>query len=158
MSTDEKRGAGRLADNRRALHDYYVLERVEAGLVLQGTEVKSLRMAACSLAGSFAKVEKGQATIYGMNIPPYSNGNRFNHVPDRPRRLLLHRNEIRKLGEQTAQKGLTLIPLNVYLKHGRIKAEIGVCRGKHQEDKREVLKRRTADREAAMAVAAHRRR
>jgi len=142
--------------NRRALHDYLVLQKIEAGIALQGTEVKSVKGSQISLVGSYAKVQDGEAILFNANIATYEFGNRFNHVPDRPRRLLLHRGEINRLQAQTEQKGLALVPLSAYLKHGRVKIEIGVCRGKRDPDKRETLKRKTAEREADRAMAAHR--
>jgi SsrA-binding protein len=143
--------SGRIATNRRALHDYFVLERFEAGIELRGTEVKSLREGHIALTGAFARVENGDIVLFGVNITPYEFGNRFNHVPDRPRRLLLHRREIGKIQVQVEQKGQTLIPLAVYLKRGLIKVELGLCKGKQAYDKRETLRRKTADREAARA-------
>jgi SsrA-binding protein len=142
-----------LANNRKAFHDYFVMERHEAGIELRGTEVKSIRNGQISLAGSFARIEGGQVILHHLTIPPYEFGNRFNHDPDRPRRLLLRKAEIRRLQVQTDQKGHTLVPLSLYLKRGMVKVEVGVCRGKAQFDKRETLKRKTADREAAREMA-----
>lgn len=143
----------RLASNRRALHDYFVLERLEAGIELRGTEVKSIRERHVSLAGAFARIENGDVVLFGANVTPYEYGNRFNHPADRPRRLLLHKREIRKIRVQIEQKGHSLIPLSVYLKRGLIKVELGICKGKQQYDKREALRKKTADREAARARA-----
>jgi SsrA-binding protein len=140
------------AVNRKARRDYHVLDRIEAGIELLGTEVKSIRGSHASLVGGFAKIEEGQVWLHGLNIPPYEHGNRFNHEADRPRRLLLHRREINKLQAQAEQQGHALVPLRLYLKRGRIKVELGICRGKRHEDKRETLKQRTADREAARAM------
>jgi SsrA-binding protein len=148
----------RLVSNRKALHDYSVSERIEAGIELRGTEVKSLRDGHGALTGAFCRVRNGEVFLCGLDIPAYEYGNRFNHDPTRDRRLLLHRGEIAKLAAQVEQKGNALIPLSLYLRRGRVKVEIGVCRGKRQVDKRETLKRRTADREAARAMANHRRR
>jgi len=145
-----------IASNRKALHDYAVLERIEAGLALRGTEVKSLRAGSACIVGSFARVKDGDLWVCGLTIPPYEFGNVFNHEPTRPRRLLLHRREIGRLQTQNEQKGCALIPLCLYLRRGLVKMEIGVCRGKRQKDKRETLRRRTADREAERAIAAHR--
>ncbi len=142
----------RLASNRRALHDYFVMERFEAGIALRGTEVKSIREGHLSLVGAYARIENGDAVLYGMNVQPYAYGNRFNHPPEQERRLLLHRREIATLRVETEQKGHTLIPLSVYLKQGKVKIELGLCRGKQQTDKRETLKRETATREAQRAV------
>ncbi|MBL7076903.1 MAG: SsrA-binding protein SmpB [Kiritimatiellae bacterium] len=138
--------------NRRALRDYHVLERVEAGIELRGTEVKSIRLGHVSMIGAYARVEKGEAWLLGLNISPYDHGNQFNHDPERPRRLLLHKQEIHKLQAQAEQKGLALVPLAMNFRRGRVKVEIGVCRGKQAHDKRETIKRRTADREAARAM------
>lgn len=146
----------RLVSNRRALHDYTVIEHLEAGIELRGTEVKSLRAGHGSLVGAYCGIEKGEAFLFGMDIPPYECGNRFNHDPKRKRRLLLHRREIDRLTGQTEQKGLTLVPLSVYLKRGRMKLDVGVCRGKGQADKRETLRKRTADREAQREMARYR--
>jgi SsrA-binding protein len=143
----------RVASNRRARHDYHILDRFEAGIELRGTEVKSIRAGTVSLAGAFARFEEGQLFLHGMNVAPYEFGNRFNHPNSRPRRLLLHRREIARLGVQQEQKGCALVPLSLYLKNGRVKVELGVCKGKQQFDKRETLRRRTADREAARAMA-----
>ena len=144
----------RIASNRKALRDYFVLERFEAGIELRGTEVKSIRDGTLSLAGAFARVENGQVRLHNLHIPPYEFGNRFNHDPDRPRRLLFHRKEILKFEAQTEQKGHTLVPLSVYLKRGLVKLEIGICKGKTHGDQRETLRRKTADREAERAMSA----
>jgi SsrA-binding protein len=146
----------KLAANRKALHDYFVVERLEAGIALQGTEVKAVRAAQVSLTGAYATVADGVATLLNANITPYEFGNRFNHDPLRPRRLLLHRREIERLQVSTQQKGCALIPLSVYLKRGVVKIELGVCKGKRQTDKREAMRRATADLEARRAIAAHR--
>ncbi len=148
-----KSHSNRVAANRKALRDYQVVDRHEAGIELRGTEVKSVRGGEINLKGAYARVENGELVLYQMNIALYAHGNRFNHDPERPRRLLMHRREIGRLQVQTEQKGLTLIPLSVYMKRGKVKVELGVCRGKRQEDKRETLKRKTADREAARAIA-----
>jgi SsrA-binding protein len=144
-----------VALNRRARHEFHVLETLEAGIVLQGTEVKSIRAGSVSLAGAYARIDRGQAVLQGMNISPYEQGNRFNHDPVRPRRLLLHAREIEHLKAQTEQQGLTLVPLAVAIRRGRVKIDIGICRGKQTHDKRETLKRRTADREARRAMSRH---
>ena len=148
-----KSHSNRVAANRKALRDYQVVDRHEARIELRGTEVKSVRGGEINLKGAYARVENGELVLYQMNIALYAHGNRFNHDPERPRRLLMHRREIGRLQVQTEQKGLTLIPLSVYMKRGKVKVELGVCRGKRQEDKRETLKRKTADREAARAIA-----
>ena len=145
-----------LCSNRRALRDYSVESRVEAGVELFGTEVKSLRQGGASLAGAFVRVDGGEAWLSGLNIPPYDFGNRFNRASDRLRRLLLHKREICQLQVFSEQKGNALIPLSVYLRRGKVKVEVGICRGQRQSDKRETLKRRTAEREAERAMARYR--
>ena len=147
-----------IAVNRKARHDYFVIEAYEAGIELRGTEVKSIRASNISLAGGFARIEEGDVILRNVAISPYEFGNRFNHPSDRPRRLLLHRNQIHRLQAQTELKGHTLVPLSVYLKKGLVKVELGLCKGKQHQDKRETLRRKTADREAARAIAAHKRR
>jgi len=146
-----------VATNRKAFRDYEVLERIEAGLALRGTEVKALRGGDISLTGAFAQVDGTQVLLQGLHISPYRHGNRFNHDPTRARRLLLHRREIRRLIGQVAEKGRTLIPLRVYFRRGYAKVELGLCRGKHTSDKRETLKRKTAEREARRALSGARR-
>jgi len=143
----------KIASNRKALRDYEVLEHVEAGIELQGTEVKSIREGHIALTGAYARTEKGQIWLHSVSVLPYEYGNRFNHDPDRPKRLLLHKAEILRLQAQNEQKGCALVPLSVYFKKGRVKIDLGVCRGKRQADKRETLKRKTADREAQRAMA-----
>jgi len=136
-----------LAENRKARHDYFVEETYEAGLELKGTEVKSIRMGKCNLKDSYAAVEKGQLLVFGMHISPYEKGNIFNSDPLRTKRLLMHKMEIRKLEQQVTLKGLTLIPLELYLKDGRVKMKLAVCKGKHNYDKRDDMAKRDADRE-----------
>ena len=153
---NKKRNGGNLTVNRRAAHDYFVLEKVEAGIELLGTEVKVVRNGEAGLSGAYAQVKGGQLFLNQVTIPPYEFGNRFNHDSLRTRRLLMHTREIRKLQALSEQKGLSLIPLRMYLTpKGMVKVEIGVCRGKAQEDKRETIKRRDADLEARRAVAKH---
>lgn len=147
-----------LAVNRRARHDYHILEKMECGIELRGTEVKSCRAGKASLVGTYAEIDQGEVWVKDMRIEPFSHGNRFNHDPVRPRKLLLHRPEIHRLTGQTQEKGRTLIPLRLYLKRGRVKLELGLCKGKDVVDKRETLKRRAADRDAQRAVAEHLRR
>ena len=140
---------GRVATNRKAFHEYVVLDRIEVGLELQGTEVKSVRSGNVTLTGGYARVENGQATLYDVHIAPYTCGNRFNHEPTRPRRLLLKRKEIDRLAGQVQQKGCALIPLTLYFRRNRwAKIELGVGKGKQDADKREALKRKTAEQEA----------
>jgi len=136
-----------LAENRKARHDYAVLETVECGIVLTGTEVKSIRHGAVSLAGSYAAVLKGELWLVGADISAYAFGNRFNHDPKRERKLLVHAKEVAQLKMKTEAKGLTLVPLKLYLKRGRIKLELGVCRGKALHDKRETLKQKALKRD-----------
>lgn len=142
----------KIVSNKRALRDYLVEDRLEAGIELRGTEVKSVKEGHISLVGAFASIERRQCILSGVNILPYEHGNRFNHEPARPRQLLLHRNEINKLRVQVEQKGYTLIPLSIYLKRGLVKVELGICKGKRQIDKREIIKKRSADREAERAI------
>ncbi len=152
MSHEAQLSRKTLATNRKAFRDYFVEDRLEAGIELLGTEVKALRSGDVDLTGAFVRLVDRQAMLFGMNIKPYSFGNQFNHDPDRVRRLLLHRREIRKLGVQLEQKGLAVTPLSVYFRKGLAKVELGVCRGKRQEDKRETMKRRSADREMERAI------
>ena len=144
---------GRVATNRKALHEYFVLDRIEAGIELLGTEVKSVRAGHVTLTGGFADIEGRQAVLRDVYIAPYECGNRFNHEPTRARRLLLGRKEIDRLGAKIAQKGFTLVPLNMYFRKRWAKVEIGLCRGKQDMDKRESLKRKVADRETRRAIA-----
>ena len=135
------------AENRRARHDYTVLETVECGVVLTGTEVKSVRQGAVSLAGSYGAVLGGELWLVGADIAAYKFGNRFNHEPKSMCKLLVHAKEVRELQLKTEAKGLTLIPLKVFLKNGRIKVDLGVCRGKQLHDKREALKKKALRRD-----------
>ena len=129
-----------LAENRKARHDYTVLETIECGIVLKGTEVKSVRRGGVSLAGSYAAVLKGELWLVGADISAYEFGNRFNHSPKRDRKLLVHAKDVLVLRQKTEAKGLTLVPLSLYLKRGRVKVLLGVCRGKLLHDKRRALK------------------
>ena len=135
-----------IAQNRKARHDYQILETIECGIALRGTEVKSCRMRSVAMQDSFAKVERNQIFVYNMNISPYSHGNIFNHTPIRPRALLLHKKEILKLGQWLGSKGGTLIPLKMYFKQGLVKVELAYCLGKTHGDQREDIRRREADR------------
>ena len=141
-----------LATNKKAFHDYAILEKLEAGISLMGTEVKAVREGRLNLKDSYALIQGGEAFLFNCHISPYSHGNRENHEPTRTRKLLLHQKEIRKLIGKTQEKGLTLIPLRVYLKRGKIKIELGVARGKKLIDKRETERRKEADREARAAI------
>lgn len=145
-----------IAGNRKAFRDFSVLERLEAGIELHGTEVKSVRAGNVNLTGGYAAVERGQVFLRDVHIHQYEQGNRFNHESVRPRRLLLHKKEILKLQQQTAEKGHTVVPLKIYFKGGLIKVELGVCKGKGTHDRREDIKRKTADREAERAISQHR--
>ena len=141
-----------VADNRRARHDYFVEESYECGIELKGTEVKSMRQGKVNLKESYARVKDGQVWAEGMHISPYEQGSIFNADPLRPKRLLLHKSEIRKLQAQVMRQGMTLIPLKIYLKDGRMKLELGVCRGKHLHDKRDDIAGRDAKRDMARAL------
>lgn len=147
-----------VAENRRARHDYEILDTLEAGLELRGTEVKSLRARQASLAGSYAEVENREAWLVDCHIAPYAAGNIHNHEPRRPRRLLLHRREIDRLAGRIQQRGFTVIPLKLYFKRGVAKVELAVARGKTHGDRRETLRRREADRDAVRAMREARRR
>ena len=142
MAEKEKKFNPVFAENRKARHDYTVLETIECGIVLSGTEVKSVRHGEVSLAGAYGAVLKGELWLLGADIAAYKFGNRFNHEPKSQRKLLVHAKEIRELQLKTEAKGLTLVPLKVYLKHGKIKVDLGVCRGKQLHDKREALKKK----------------
>ena len=135
------------AENRKARHDYTVLETIECGIVLTGTEVKSVRHGEVSLAGSYAAVLKGELWLLGCDIAAYKFGNRFNHEPKSQRKLLVHAKEVEDLRLKTEAKGLTLVPLKMYLKGGRVKVAIGVCRGKQLHDKRDALKQKALKRD-----------
>ncbi len=137
-----------VANNKKAYHDYFIEETLEAGIELVGTEVKSIRMGKCSVKESFIRIDHGQVIVYGMHISPYEKGNIFNKDPLRPRRLLLHRSEINKIGGKITQKGYTLVPLKVYLKGSLVKVEIGLAKGKKLYDKREDIARKDQKREA----------
>ena len=135
------------AENRKARHDYTVLETIECGIVLTGTEVKSVRHAEVSLSGAYGAVLKGELWLVGADNAAYRFGNRFNHEPKSMRKLLVHAKEVRDLQLRTEAKGLTLIPLKMYLKNGRIKLDLGVCRGKQLHDKRDALKQKAMRRD-----------
>jgi SsrA-binding protein len=141
-----------IASNRRARHDYVIEDVIEAGLVLTGTEVKSLRAGHASLADGFGQVSDGEAWLHNVHIPPYVLGTWTNHEPRRVRKLLLHRKEIDRLERRTAERGLTLIPLSLYFSEGKAKIELGVARGKRTYDKRHDLARRDAEREVERAL------
>ncbi len=145
-----------LATNRKAYHNYFITEKYEAGISLLGTEVKSARDGKINLKESYAKVDGGEVWLLNCHISPYTHGNIMNHEPMRKRKLLLHRGEIKKLGKLTLQAGLTLIPLRVYLKRGKIKLELGLAKGKKLFDKRETKKRKDSQREIDRALRSRR--
>ena len=137
-----------VANNKKAYNDYFVDEKIEAGLVLHGTEVKSLRMGKCSIKESFIRIENGEMFVYGMHISPYEKGNIFNKDPLRVKKLLLHKSEINKMTGKIKEKGFTIVPLQVYFKDGKAKMEIGLCRGKKLYDKRQDIAKKDMKREA----------
>ena len=138
----------RIANNKKAFHDYFILEKYEAGMVLHGTEVKSLRMGKCSIKEAFVRVEGGQVYVYGMHISPYEKGNIFNKDPLRVKKLLLHRSEISKLIGKTQEQGIAIVPLQVYFKGSLVKMEIGLAQGKKNYDKRATIAKKDQKREA----------
>jgi SsrA-binding protein len=148
-----EKGRTLVAQNRRARHDYHIEDTFEAGLVLAGTEVKSLREGRASLVDGYAAVKDGEVWLHNVHIPEYTQGTWTNHEPRRPRKLLLHREQIRKLTSKTQETGLTIVPLSVYFKDGYAKVEIGVARGKKSYDKRHSIAEREAKRDAARAMA-----
>ena len=141
-----------VANNKKAYHDYFIDEKYEAGIELHGTEVKSLRMGKCSIKESFIRIEKGEVFIYGMHVSPYEKGNIFNKDPLRIKKLLLHKYEINKLAGKIAEKGYTLVPLQVYFKDGRAKVELGLARGKKLYDKRQDIAKKDQKREAEKEI------
>ena len=147
-----EQGRGVVARNRRARHDYHIEDVVEAGLVLTGTEVKSLRAGRASLTDGFGQITDGEVWLLGVHIPEYTHGTWTNHEPRRPRKLLLHRKEIDRLASKTAERGLTLIPLSLYFSNGKAKVELAVGRGKRTYDKRQDLAQRDAAREVERAL------
>ena len=141
-----------IADNRKASHDYHLIETFEAGVALLGTEVKGIREGQANLRDSFARVDRGEVWLFNVHINPYSHRGYVDHDPKRKRRLLLHKHEIRKLIGKTVEKGLTLVPTKMYFKNGKVKVAIALAKGKDVRDKRETLRRREADRETRAAV------
>lgn len=137
-----------IANNKKAYHDYFIEETYEAGIALHGTEVKSMRQGKCSIKESFIRIENGEVFVYGMHVSPYEKGNIFNKDPLRVKKLLLHRQEIGRLSGKVAEKGLTLVPLQVYFKEGKVKVEIGLARGKKLYDKRQDIAKKDQRREA----------
>jgi SsrA-binding protein len=151
-SAANRRGDRVVTTNRRAFHDFHILETVEAGLVLSGTEIKSIREGKVSIAEAYARIENGELWLVGANVAPYSHGNRANHDPDRPRKLLVHRKEVDRLRGAVEQRGLTLVPLRLHLKHGLAKVDIGVARGKKLYDKRSAEAERQSQRDIERAL------
>lgn len=145
-------GIKQAATNRKALHDYFVLERFEAGVELFGTEVKSIRAGTVNLKDSFCTVKNGELFAHGIHISPYEHGSYYNRDPDRPKRLLMHKREILRLNARVMQDGLTLVPLSLYFKDSRVKVELGLCKGKKTYDKREAVAKRDAKREMERAM------
>ena len=148
MAAQAKQTNRSIAANRKARHDYFVIEAMEAGIELVGTEVKSLRMGQVNLKDSWVEIEDGELLLHGMHISPYEKGNIFNKDPLRPRRLLMHRKEIRRLAQQIKVEGYTLVPLSLYFKGSMVKVELGLCKGKKLYDKRAA----TAERDAKRAI------
>ncbi|MCI0515846.1 SsrA-binding protein SmpB [candidate division KSB1 bacterium] len=142
--------------NRKARHDYEILETMEAGMALKGTEVKSLRFGKVNLKDSYATIQNGELFLIGMHISPYEYGNINNHDPERERKLLMHTREIRRLFGKVQIQGMTLVPLKLYFKQGRVKVELGLARGKHQHDRRHDIAKRDADREMKRAIKSRR--
>src|SRR3982074_1443982 len=155
--TEREKAQANIAENRKAFHDYHLLETFEAGMVLLGTEVKAIREGRVNLRDSFARVEDGEVYLYNVHISPYSHRGYADHEPLRRRKLLLHRDEIRKLIGKTVEKGMTLVPIRMYFKDGRVKIAVSLAKGKKEYDKRETVKRREADRETRAAVKSLRR-
>ena len=141
-----------IANNKKAYHDYFIEEKYEAGISLAGTEVKSLRMGKGSIKESYIRIENGEMMIYGFHISPYEKGNIFNRDPLRVRKLLVHRYEINKINGKIREKGYTLVPLEIYLKDGRMKLQLGLCKGKAEHDKRDSIAKRDADRDIRRAL------
>ena len=152
MSLPHQQGIKIISTNKKAFHDYFVEERYECGIVLFGTEVKSIRLGKVNLKESWAQIRKDEVWIEGMHISPYEQGNIFNRDPLRPKKLLLHKKEILKLNSLVMRQGYTLVPLEIYLKDGRMKMQLGLCKGKQLHDKRSSLAKRDSDREIQRAL------
>jgi len=158
MSADKKDGGSKLVtENRKAFHDYHILETFEAGVALLGTEVKGIREGRANLRDSYAQVDRGEVWLHNVHINPYSHRGYVDHDPKRKRRLLLHKYEIRKLIGKTVEKGLTLVPTRLYFKNGRVKVSIALAKGKQAHDKRDAIRQREVDRETRAAVKERRR-
>ena len=153
--TKERPATKTIATNREARHEYFVLEALETGVELKGTEVKSLRAGGVNLKDSWVDIENGELLVKGMHISPYDQGNIFNRDPMRPKKLLMHKSEIRKLDGLVSRQGYTLVPLEIYLKDGRMKLQLGLCRGKAEHDKRDTIAKRDADRDIRRALREH---
>ncbi len=151
-NNNKKESIKQIANNKKAFHDYFILEKFECGIELFGTEVKSIRAGSCSVKESFCKVDKDEVFVENMHINPYERGNIFNKDPYRTRKLLLHKKEIRKLKEELKNQGITLIPLSVYFKGSKVKVEIGLCKGKKLYDKRETSKKKEMKKKADYAA------
>jgi SsrA-binding protein len=154
--TERELARENIAENRKAFHDYHLLETFEAGLVLLGTEVKAIREGRVTLRDSYASFDKGELFLHNVNISPYSHRGYADHEPLRPRKLLLHRDELRKLVGKTVERGMTLVPIRMYFKRGRVKVAVALAKGKKAYDKRETIKRRDIDRETRAAVKSRR--
>jgi SsrA-binding protein len=157
MKTEREQAQKIIADNRKAHHDYHLLDTFEAGIALLGTEVKSIREGGANLRDSFARIEAGEVWIYNVHISAYRNRGYSDHDPTRRRKLLLHRQEIKKLIGKTTERGMTIVPVRMYLKNGRVKVAISLAKGKKAHDKRETIKRRETDRETRAAIKERRR-
>ena len=156
QQTEREKAQANIAENRKAFHDYHLLETFEAGVALLGTEVKAIREGRVNLRDSYARVESGEVYLCNVNISPYSHRGYVDHEPLRQRKLLLHRDEIRKLIGRTVEKGMTLVPIRMYFKNGRVKVALSLAKGKKDYDKRETIKRRETDRETRAAVKSRR--
>src|SRR5216684_7442532 len=154
--TEREQAQANIAENRKAYHDFHLLETFEAGVALLGTEVKAIREGRVNLRDSFARLEGGEIFLYNVNISAYSHRGYAEHEPLRRRKLLLHREEIRKLIGKTIERGMTLVPVRLYFKNGRVKVALGLAKGKKEYDKRETIKRRETDRETRAAVKSRR--
>ena len=154
--SEREKAQANIAENRKAYHDFHILETFEAGVALLGTEVKAIREGRVNLRDSFARVEGGEVFLYNVNISPYSHRGYADHEPLRRRKLLLHRDEIRKLIGRTVEKGMTLVPVRMYFKNGRVKLAVSLAKGKKDYDKRETIKRRETDRETRAAIKSRR--
>ena len=150
-----KRGVKVLAQNKKARHDYFIEDTLECGIALQGTEVKSIRAGTLNLKDAFCVAKDGEVYAYSFHISPYDHGNIFNRDPMRPKKLLMHKSEIRKLDGLVSRQGYTLVPLEIYLKDGRMKLQLGLCRGKAEHDKRDTIAKRDADRDIRRALREH---